>query len=204
MRPRLLAVLAAALAAVCGTAVAHEIGATTSTTEYADPQQQAGSAWNMAKVGQTSLGMRGYNADVWVHEQFAYVGSWGFSDYNDGGEQRFCPNPDRSGIAVVDTRDPANPRHVATLRQPAGTSVEDVVVYTARYGPQAGRDIAVGGIQVCGGPCTVTSFQRGLWAWDVTTPSRPVELGHLNTGCCTRGLHELSVQHPAVLMKTFV
>jgi hypothetical protein len=204
MKPRLLVALAATLAVLSGTAVAHEMRAATTSPEYADPQQQAGSAWNMAKVGHTSLGMRGYNADVWLHERYAYVGSWGFSDYNDGGEQRFCPNPDRSGVAVVDTRDPANPRHVATLRQPPGTSVEDVVVYTAKYGPQAGRDIAVGGIQVCGGSRLDTTFKRGLWAWDVTTPSQPVEIGTIGTGCCTRGLHELEVQHRADLKKTFV
>ena len=34
----------------------------------------------MVAVGHDDLGGRGYNADVWVHEQHAYVGSWGFSD----------------------------------------------------------------------------------------------------------------------------
>jgi hypothetical protein len=198
------ALAAAALAAAGGTALAHEMQAASTGPEYADPQQQAGSAWNMAKVGHTSLGMRGYNADVWLHEQYAYVGSWGFSDWNDGGEQRFCPNPDRSGVAVVDTRDPARPVQVATLRQPAGTSIEDVVVYTAKYGKLAGRDVAVGGLQVCGGPRTDTSFERGLIAWDVTTPAKPVVLGKLDTGCCTRGLHELEVQHRTDLRRTFV
>ena len=72
------------------------------------------------------------------------------------------------------------------------------------YGPQAGRDIAVAGIQVCGGSADDTSFFRGLQVWDVTDPAKPVELGRLNTGCCTRGLHEFEVQHRADLGKTFV
>ena len=67
---------------------------------------KGGSALNMEVVGHTDIGGRGYNADVWVHDGFAYVGSWGFSDWNDGGAQRFCPN---DGVAVIDTSDPENP-----------------------------------------------------------------------------------------------
>lgn len=197
------AVAVALLAVVAGTAVAHQ-SKLTGTTEYADSSQLKGSAVNMRVVGHHDLGMRGYNADVWVHEQYAYVGSWGFGDWASGGEERFCPEPAKSGIAVIDTRDPARPRQVAKLQQPAGTSVEDVVVYTAKYGRHAGRDIAVGGIQVCGGSRYDTAIFRGLIAWDVTDPSRPVELGRRDTGCCTRGLHELEVQHRADLRRTFV
>ena len=42
---------------------------------------------------------------------------------------------------------------------------------------------------------TDTSFFRGLQVWDVTDPANPEELAKLSTGCCTRGLHELEVQH---------
>ena len=204
MSPRQVVLAAAVLCALfAGTAAAHE-SKLSSTTELASNEQRAGSIRNMKVVGHADLGMRGYNADVWVHKQHAYVGSWGFGDWASGGEERFCPEPAKSGIAVVDTRDPANPRQVAKLQQPAGTSVEDVVVYTAKYGRQAGRDIAVGGIQVCGGSRYDTAIFRGLIAWDVTDPRRPVELGRRDTGCCTRGLHELEVQHRADLRRTFV
>ena len=174
-----------------------------STTELTDKNQAAGSARNMKLIGRADLGMRGYNADVWVHKQYAYVGSWGFGDWASGGEERFCPEPAKSGVAIIDTRDPANPRQVAKLQQPAATSIEDVVVYTAKYGKLAGRDIAVGGIQVCGVSRYDAGAFRGLIAWDVTTPSRPVELGRIDTGCCTRGLHELEIQHRADLKRTF-
>jgi hypothetical protein len=93
---------------------------------------------------------------------------------------------------------------VADLESPAGTSAEDVVVYTAPHGLLAGRDIAVVGIQVCGGDRTDTGFFRGLQVFDVTDPARPAELARLDTGCCTRGLHELEVQHRADLGRTFV
>jgi hypothetical protein len=163
-----------------------------------------GSARNMALVAHHDLGGRGYNADVWVHDQHAYVGSWGFSDWAAGDKDRFCPPEETSGVAVVDARKPSKPVRVSTLRQPSGTSAEDVVVFTARYGPLRGRDIAVAGIQVCGGSRYDESFFRGLMLWDVTNPARPVELGRLSTGCCTRGLHELEVQHRADLRRTFV
>src|ERR671912_872686 len=96
------------------------------------------SALNMEVVGHNDLGGRGYNADVWVHDGYAYVGSWGFEDWANGSKNRFCPEPSRSGVKVVDVRDPANPTVVSTLQNPPNTSAEDVVVHTARYGPRAG------------------------------------------------------------------
>ncbi len=41
---------------------------------------KSGSALNMAAVGQTSLGDRGFNGDVFVHKGYGYVGRWGFFD----------------------------------------------------------------------------------------------------------------------------
>jgi hypothetical protein len=191
----------AVLAVMSATASAHETRAPTKT-ELQGPAHQAGAARNMELVGHNDLGGRGYNADVWVHEGHAYVGSWGFSDWNDGGEQRFCPN---DGVAVIDTSAPTNPAwDGTTLESPTGTSAEDVVVFTAAHGPLAGRDIAVVGIQVCGGSRYDTGIFRGLQIFDVTDPADPTEIGLLNTGCCTRGLHELEVQHREDLGRTFV
>jgi hypothetical protein len=170
----------------------------------AQAPQQKGAAFNMVAVGHNDLGGRGYNADVWVHEGHAYVGSWGFSDWASGAKTRFCPTPDKSGVAVLDTSDPTDPQRVATLQNPVGTTAEDVVVFTAENGPLAGRDLAVAGIQVCGGSRYDTAIFRGLMVWDVTNPASPVEVGRLSTGCCTGGLHELEVQHRPDLGKTFV
>src|SRR5262245_14589460 len=72
--------------------------------------QKAASAVNMEVVGRNDLGGRGFNADVWAHEGFAYIGHWGFTDSAQGGKNRFCPQPPDNGVAVVDYRDPANPR----------------------------------------------------------------------------------------------
>jgi hypothetical protein len=172
----------------------------------APPVQAAGDggvAWNMIAVGHNDLGGRGFNADVFVHDGHAYVGSWGFQDWSGGGDNRFCPDQAHSGVAVIDARVPASPTVVAKLQNPADTSAEDVVVYTAAYGGFAGRDIAVVGIQSCGSRFETGPF-RGLQVWDVTAPAHPVEIGRLYTGCCTRGIHELEVQHRADLGRTFV
>ena len=164
---------------------------------------KGGSAWNMELVGHNSLGDRGFNADIDVFEGYAYIGHWGFTDWATG-NSRFCPSGDKAGVAVVDVRDPSNPVRVATLRNPDGTSAEDMNVFTARYGPYAGRDIAALGIQVCGGSRSNTSFFRGLQLFDVTDPVHPQEIGRLNTGCCSRGLHETDYQHRTDLQRTYI
>jgi hypothetical protein len=53
--------------------------------------QKAASAFNMEVVGHHDLGGRGFNADVWAHEGFAYIGHWGFTDWAQGSKTRFCP-----------------------------------------------------------------------------------------------------------------
>jgi hypothetical protein len=199
---RHLRLAATALVAVLALPAAAQAGHRPIETAVQGPEHQAGGALNMEVVGQHNLGGRGYNADVWVHEEHAYVGSWGFSDWNTGGEERFCPN---DGVAVIDSRDPANPKQVSTLVSPEGTSAEDVVVFTARFGPLAGRDIAAVGIQVCGGSRYDATIFRGLQLFDVTNPAAPLEIeNRLDTGCCTRGLHELEFQHRPDLGRTFV
>jgi hypothetical protein len=163
---------------------------------------KGGSASNMEVVGHAPLGDRGFNADVWTHDGFAYVGHWGFTDWATG-NSRFCPVAPNNGVAVVDATDPAAPVMVSRLQNPDGTSAEDVVVYTAAAGPLAGHDIAVAGIQTCQGSRYDTSIPRGLMLWDVTDPVHPVELGSWDGECCTRGVHEFEVEHRADLGRTF-
>lgn len=192
IRSRLWAVTMSALLVLAATAVSAAYGATTK-----------GDALNMEVVGHHDLGNRGFNGDVWVYKGYAYVGSWGFQDWSGGGDNRFCPDDAHAGIVVLDTRDPSRPTAVSKLQNPSDTSAEDVVVFTAKYGPMVGRDIAVSGIQTCGSRYD-TSLFRGLQVWDVTDAAHPVELGRLDTGCCSRGIHELEVQHRTDLGRTFV
>jgi hypothetical protein len=157
----------------------------------------------MEVVGHNDLGGRGFNGDVWVHKGYAYVGHWGFGDWASGTKDRFCPEGMNSSVIDVDSRDPADPQVVARLQNPPNTSAEDVVVYTAPYGPFEGHDIAVVGIQYCGDSRYDADADRGLMLWDVTDPSAPAQIGYLNTGCCTRGVHEFEVEHRTDLNRTF-
>jgi hypothetical protein len=147
---------------------------------------------NLEVVANNSLGDRGFNGDVWAHKGYAYVGHWGFQDWASGSKNRFCPEEPKSGVAVVKV-DGGGATWVSTLQNPAGTSAEDVVVYTAHDG----RDIAVAGIQWCGGSRYDANADRGLMLWDVTKPEEPVQIGYLKTACCTRGVHEFEVEHHA-------
>jgi hypothetical protein len=150
--------------------------------------QKSGSAVNMTVVGHTDLGGRGFNGDVWVHDGYAYVGHWGFQDWATGND-RFCPDAPSSGVAVIDVSDPESPTRVSTLQNAVGTSAEDVVVYD-----DGARDIAVAGLQWCGGSRYDTAADRGLMLWDVTNPASPSQIGYLKTACCTRGVHEFEVE----------
>ena len=147
---------------------------------------------NLEVVAHDSLGDRGFNGDVWAHKGYAYIGHWGFQDFASGSKNRFCPEEPKSGVAVVRVNASSATR-VSTLQNPVGTSAEDVVVYTAHDG----RDIAVAGIQWCGGSRYDANADRGLMLWDVSNPAAPVQIGYLNTGCCTRGVHEFEVEHHA-------
>ena len=206
-------VVAAALVLAVGGAVAHGDDGDGDIKDHGHFREQAlkdyeggnkgGSASNMVAVGHDDLGARGFNGDVWVHDRHAYVGHWGFGDWATG-NSRFCPTAPFNGVAVVDATDPAHPERVSTLQNVDGSSAEDVVVYSARYGSVAGRDIAVAGIQDCAGSrYEPHPRDRGLQLWDVTDPAAPKPLGFLDTGCCTRGVHEFEVQHRADLGRTF-
>jgi hypothetical protein len=163
---------------------------------------KAGSSWNMRVVGHDNLDVRGFNGDVWKYGDYAYVGHWGFADWATG-NNRFCPDEPNNGVAVIDVSDPANPTRVSTLQNPEGTSAEDVVVYTAPFGPLAGHDIAAAGIQWCGGARSDPDAIHGLMLWDVEDPTDPVELGFYDSGCCTRGVHEFEIESRTDLHRTF-
>lgn len=90
MKRLLLAAVAAAALVFAGlalTAPANESDLLKDETHFkaqADKTYEGGnkggSAKNMIALGHTDLGARGFNADVWVHGGYAYVGQWGFAD----------------------------------------------------------------------------------------------------------------------------
>jgi hypothetical protein len=137
------------------------------------------------------------NGDLWFHKRFLYVGDYDFSG------RLGCPTNGREGVAVVDVRDPENPVAIARLAVPSGVWTEDVTVYTAEVGRFRGRDIAVAGLQICGGAPSDPLYQHGITLWDVTAPAHPRRLAHLDTGCCSVGVHNVEVAHRRDLGRMF-
>lgn len=130
-----------------------------------------------------ALALPGYNADVWAHGQYAYVGTWGTSS----AYPTRCP---ATGVRIIDLADPANPTLVGAVATIAGTSQEDVVVKRIETVNYLG-DLLVTGIQACG----ANTAQRGIDLWDVTNPRQPQHLAFWESGpaapSSARGVHEL-------------
>lgn len=157
------------------------------TQKTYDGGNRGGSSLNMIAIGHNNLGGRGFNGDVWVHKGYAYVGHWGFTDWANGSKTLLPAGAEQRRRHHRQPRSDAADRRVSRLQNPAGTSAEDIVVYTAHYGPLAGREIAAAGIQVCSGSRNDASIPRGLMLWDVTKPASPVQLGFLSFGVARAG-----------------
>lgn len=164
--------------------------------EKAGQVQNNGEIKGLTLIAHNDIGGRGFNADIWAHKGFAYIGQWG---YGDASHPETCPSGDNSGVKILDLAKPGIPV-VATLQNPPRTSAEDVWVYTARYGPLKDREIAAVGIQACFR--TDATIKRGLQLFDVTNPRKPKELGFYDSGMAARGIHEFSVTQRADLGRT--
>jgi len=120
--------------------------------------------------------------DVWVHGDFAYVGSFGsFGD---------CT---QRGVAIIDVSDLTAPRVVGALATPLGTDGQDVVVRHVSTEAFSG-DLAAVGIQRCG--FRQPALDRGEFGvdfWDVTNPYRPRKLSSLGLMHGGGGVHELDL-----------
>lgn len=129
-------------------------------------------------VGHNALGLRDANGDVWVHGDYAYVGTWA--------------NPCTGrGVKIIDVSDPSAPRVVGAAAARRGTSAEDMVVRSVETASFTGDLMAVG-IQRCGrqgGP----SGTYGVELWDVTNPTRPRRLADLGVNHGGGGAHEIDL-----------
>jgi len=135
---------------------------------------------NFTVIGHTDLGASDTNGDVWVHGNFAYVGTWG--DPCNG-----------LGVKIVDVTNPANPVMLPTrVGGIAGTSAEDVVVRSVSTASFTGDLLAVG-IQRCGGDPALDDDEFGVDFWNVTNPAAPVHLSFLGLTHGGGGVHELDL-----------
>lgn len=131
-----------------------------------------------------SLALPGYNADVWAHNGYAYVGTWGSS----ASYPTRCP---ATGVRIISLADPAKPTLVGAVADIVGTSQEDMVVKRITTAAFTG-DLLVTGIQACE---RTTDAPRGIDLWDVTNPQKPQHLAFWSSGPAgpagARGVHEL-------------
>lgn len=137
---------------------------------------------NLEQVG--FLPLPGFNADVWAHRGFAYVGSWGTSSLFPAR----CP---ATGVRIIDISRRERPTLVGAVAVIPGTSQEDVVVDHVST-PFFRGDLLVTGIQAC---VRASGAPRGIDLWDVTNPRRPTRLGFWPSGpfgpTGATGVHEL-------------
>jgi len=138
-----------------------------------------GQAFALQEVGAYDPASPGFNASAVGLDGIAYLGSWG------GAGQ--CPS---LGVRVVDVRDPAAPRPLATAAQYTGTTAEHLAAVRMATAAFSGN-VLMAGIQRCvaGG-----AGQSGLALWDVTDPANPSELGFFPTTRGSRGVHEFTVR----------
>jgi hypothetical protein len=168
-------------AAVAAAAAATPAAAPAGTA--AESPAAAGQNPALSPLGFVSL--PGFNADVWGHNGFAYVGTWGTgSNY-----PARCP---ASGVRIVDLADPRNPQVVGAVAALPGTTQEDVEVRWVETAAFRG-DLLVTGVQTC---VRASDAPRGLDLWDVTDPYNPRHLAFWSSGpggSGAAGVHELSL-----------
>jgi hypothetical protein len=134
---------------------------------------------NFRVVGHNDLGLSELNGDVFVHGNFAYVGSW--RDPCNG-----------RGVKIVDVSDVSNPQLIGTLASRTGTSAEDMVVRRVST-PSFSGDLMGVGIQRCGEDPALDSQEFGLQLWNVTNPHAPVFITEFGVGHGAGGVHELDL-----------
>lgn len=147
---------------------------------HAPPSEPAGDPTlnNFTLVGHNNLGGRDSNGDIWVHEGYAYVGTWAIP----------CTG---RGVKIVDVTDPSAPRVVGSAARRAGTSAEDMVVRSVETSWFSG-DLMVVGIQRCG-PQMGPAGQYGAEFWDVSDPRHPRLLSRFNITHGGGGAHEVDL-----------
>jgi hypothetical protein len=134
---------------------------------------------NFEVLGHNGLGGQDTNGDVWVHGNFAYVGTW----------QVPCTG---RGVKIVDVSNLRSPRVIGALAARAGTSAEDMVVRHVST-PYFTGDLLAVGIQRCGPQRALDRQTYGPEFWDVTNPYRPRKLSALGLASGGGGVHELDL-----------
>ncbi len=147
---------------------------------HAPPSAPTGaSATNFDILGHNDLGNRDTDGDVWVHGNFAYVGTWEIP----------CTG---RGVKIVDVSDLTAPKMIGALAARPGTSAEDMVVRHVST-PSFTGDLLAVGLQRCGDQPALDGAKFGPDFWDVTDPYHPKHLSFLGVTHGGGGVHELDL-----------
>jgi hypothetical protein len=134
---------------------------------------------NFQVLGHNDLGALDTNGDVWVHGNFAYIGTWA----------RPCNG---RGVKIVDVSNLHAPQLIGTLAARFGTSAEDMAVRHVST-PHFTGDLLAVGLQRCSGDSSLDSQDFGPEFWDVTNPYQPKKLSSLGVTHGGGGVHELNL-----------
>ncbi len=133
---------------------------------------------NLEVVGRGDRLVPDATTDVWVHDRYAYLGTFqvpcGTGEGYELGNEPVSLNDDveAPGIAIFLVRNPNKPRYVGNLPSVEGSRTNDVKVFEAADG----TDILVHSNEPCdGGP-------GGFEIYDVSDPENPVHLSRVTTG----------------------
>jgi hypothetical protein len=174
-----LALAPAAAATSRDDPVAAKLAAKAQALASSAGRGRAPSNFNFQLLGHNDLGLEDTNGDVWVHGNFAYVGTWAIP----------CTG---RGVKIVNVSDLSAPEMTGTLAAREGTSAEDMVVRSVAT-PFFTGDLMGVGIQRCGDDPALDGQQFGLELWDVTNPLAPAKLGELGLSNGGGGVHELDL-----------
>jgi len=127
----------------------------------------------------------GFAAGLAVHENVAYLGTWG--------RPTVCPG---SGVRLIDVADPARPEPVASIAVAAefpGTSTDSIWVGSVETDSFVG-ELAVVAVRLCD---TRERHRRsgefrGLALYDVTDPEQIELLSTVHSGAGTQGANEVT------------
>ena len=137
------------------------------------------SATNFDIIGHNDLGNRDTDGDVWVHGNFAYVGTWA--------------NPCTGrGVKIIDVSDLTASKMIGAVAARPETSAEDVVVRHVST-PSFTGDLLAVGLQRCGGQRALDRAEFGPDFWDVTDPYHTRHLSFLGVTHGGGGVHELDL-----------
>ena len=128
---------------------------------------------NLAVAGRGERLVADATTDVWVHDGYAYLGTFNAPcGTGEGyGSDALVQGVGGPGVPVFDVSNPNRPRYVGNIPSVEGSRINDVKVATT----SSGRDVLVHSNESCdGGP-------GGFEIYDVTDPTNPVHLAHVQT-----------------------